>query len=142
MKLEFYGTVKNGKISKRTSMDIKEYIESLEGKRVMITVDRVKKSRSAQQNAYLHLMLNILKEGINDLGNTFSMIQIKEMMKYKFLKIEEVNEDTGEIIGERIKGTAELTTVEMSEFVNNVIEYAREEFNLTIPLPDTQLTID
>jgi len=142
MEGKYYSDAKNGKLSKRASQDIKKHIEALEGFRIVITVDKVKKSRSAQQNRYLHLAFGIFKDGLNDLGNTFTMAEVKELLKYKFLKTEVVNESTGEIIGERVKGTAELTTSEMSDFVGHMIQYAIEEFEITIPLPDENLTIN
>jgi len=142
MKLEFYSTAKDGTIGRGVRKEIKKCFESLEGKKVVITVDKVKKSRSDQQNRYLHLAFSIFKDGLNELGNDFSMGEVKELLKYKFLKTEVFNEKTGETIGQRVKGTAELTTTEMSEFIDKMILYAKEDFNLTIPLPSQNIRIN
>ena len=142
MKLEYFTTPKDGIIGKKVGGEIRHQLKSLEGKRVKITVEKVKKSRSLAQNAYMHLMFTIFKDALNDLGNEFNMPQVKEMLKLKFLKTEVVNEDTGETIGERVRHTSELTTTELNVFIEDVIRYGAEEFNVTIPFPNEQLTID
>lgn len=86
-------------------------------------------------------MFTILTKGLNDLGNEFTMIEVKAMMKYKFAKCEVVSDD-GEIIGERIKGTSEMSKLELSTFIDKVISYAADTFNIQIPYPNEEMMLN
>ena len=141
-KLEIISTVTNCRLSANATKLIRKSIEGFEGKKVLITVERFSGKRSNQQNKYIHVMFSILTEGLNELGNEFSMLEVKEMMKYKFAKCEVINESTGEVIGERIKGTSEMTKLELGSFIDNVVRYALQEFNIVIPLPNESIEID
>lgn len=63
-----------------------------------------------------------------------------EICKGLFLKKEKVNEKTGTIF-QYVASTTELTTTEFSGYVDSIIKFASEEFGITLPLPNEQLTI-
>jgi hypothetical protein len=52
-----------------------------------------------------------------------------------------INENSGEVIGTRIKSTTELSTLEMNEFIENMIRWSAEQFNITIPYPNENLQL-
>jgi len=140
MEVVAFGKITDGvlTISSRKSFD--NELKGLKNGMVSITVKR-KNQRSLQQNAYLHLLFTIFKNELNRLGNEFTMEQVKELCKAKYLLIDVVNESTGECIGQRIKGTHELSKVEMMEFIENVIRWAAEMFHITLPYPNEQTEI-
>ena len=141
MKHEFITSVNKGKLGAITSKQIKTTIEKYEGYRIILTIDKCSSKRSNQQNSYIHLLFTILTEALNDLGNEFNMLEVKDMMKAKFLLTDVVNEKTGEILGQRIKGTSECTTVELNEFFENVIRWA-SELGIVLPYPNEELELD
>lgn len=141
MKHEFITSVNKGKLGAITSKQIKTTIEKYEGYRIILTIDKCSSKRSNQQNSYIHLLFTILTEALNDLGNEFNMLEVKDMMKAKFLLTDVLNEKTGEILGQRIKGTSECTTVELNKFFENVIRWA-SELGIVLPYPNEELELD
>jgi len=136
-----YSYVTDGKLNRRVSSVIKSFISDCEGKYIKVELSQGKK-RSIEQNAYLHLALTILKDGLNELGNKFTLNEVKDLVKFKFLKADVYNELTGELIGERIKSTTELTTVEMMVFIDSFREWSMQTFNIYIPSPNEQLELN
>lgn len=123
-------------ISGRKSFDAE--IRTIKNCEVVIEVKKRNK-RSNRQNSYLHLLFTIFKDSLNELGNEFRMEEVKELCKAKFLLTDVVNESTGEMIGQRIKGTSELTKIEMMEFIENVIRWGADTFNILLPYPNEQI---
>lgn len=137
MKLIYFAEVKEGKlkITNRKSFDL-ELLE-WEGKRVQITIERNNK-RTSPQNRYLHALFTIFTRSLNELGNNFKVEEVKELVKCKFLTIDVVNEQTGETIGERVKGTHELDKNEMIDFIDRFMEWSATDFNIILPLAEEQ----
>lgn len=134
-------SVKNGKLSKQAKDVLVSQIMKCEGGRIMITCQKFSSKRSLPQNSYQHLLYTILRDGLNDFGNEFTMEDVKQLCKYKFLLIDVINEETGEVIGKRIKGTSELTKSETMDYLDAIIRWAQDDFNIKLP-SSTQLTID
>ena len=138
----YISTVTKGKINGVTSEKIKQQISLHEGKKIIITIERMSKKRSLAQNNFIHLLFTIFATSFNETtGNDFSMQKIKDWMKKMFLTEPLVDEATGEIIGEYVKHTADLKTVEMMDFLNKVVRYAQDEWNIRLPLPNEQQEI-
>lgn len=140
MKIEIISSVENG-ILNRNRNQIAEVIKSFEGKEIIITIEKKKKKRTSNQNAYLHALFTIFKNELNALGNKYSAAEVKELCKFKFAKKDVVNEHTGEVIGQRIQGTSEMSTTELNEFIEEVIQWAAEMFNIQLPYPNEELEI-
>lgn len=139
MNHEFYSNVREGKLQTSISRQIGDFLKSMEGKRVRIVLSRAKSQRSEQQNRYLHLLFTIFTDELNELGNEFSMQEVKELCKVKFALMDVLNEDTGEVIGQRIKGTSEMNKTELNEFFEKVIRWAADSFGIILPYPNEQL---
>jgi len=133
-----FGRVSDGVLTINSRKSFDNDLKGLKNGLVTITVKR-RNQRSLAQNAYIHLLFTIFKTELNALGNEFTMEQVKEIAKAKFLTIDVVNENTGECIGQRVKGTHELSKVEMMEFVENVIRWAADMFHITLPYPNEQI---
>lgn len=142
MRFIFYGKTINGKpkIARRCELD--EVLRSFEGKEWTLTIERKKNKRSHQQNRYLHALFTIFRNELNLLGNHFTSEHVKDLCKAKFATIDVVNEATGEVIGQRIKGTSEMTKTELSEFVEQIIIWAADMFSIKLPLPNENLEIE
>jgi hypothetical protein len=140
-KIELFSTVKNGKLQPKTTKEILSVLDGLEGKRVIVTIEKLSSKRSLEQNRYIHVLFTMLKDALNDLGNDFTMDEIKELCKAKFALIDVINEESGEIIGQRIKGTSEMNKIELNEFFESIIRWAAETFNIKLPYPNEQLEI-
>jgi glutamyl-tRNA reductase len=141
MKLELISVIKNDRLQPSVTKQILKAIEGQNGKKFIITLDKYSSKRSKQQNRYLHLLFTILKEALNDFGNEFTSEEIKELCKAKFSLIEVVNENTGETLGKRIKGTSEMNKTELNEFIESIIRWAAE-LNIILPFPNEQIEAD
>ncbi len=142
MKTEFYSTITDGKMQRNTARNIAEFVKQFEGKRIIISIEKLKSTRSSRHNRYIHLLFTIFTKELNELGNEFHMEEIKELCKTKFSTIDVINKDTGEIIGQRIKGTHEMGKGEMVEFIDNIIRWAADMFHIVLPFPSEQLNIE
>ena len=142
MKHEFISPIKSGKFQPSTTRNILKVLSGLEGKKVRITIEKLSAKRSLQQNAYLHLLFTIFTDALNDLGNDFRMEEVKAICKTKFCTIDVINIDSGEVIGQRIKGTSEMNKMEMVDFIDNVIRWAASYFHIVLPYPIEQLEIE
>jgi hypothetical protein len=143
MKLSYYSNVSdNGKLQISVSNAIREDLKRFCGKRVEITIGRYSSKRSHQQNNYVHLLFTIFTQALNELGAEYTMHEIKEMCKKKFATVNVYNKKTGEIIGERVMGTSEMSKIELNEFFEKVIMWAADMFNIVLPYPNEELEID
>jgi len=138
----FLSDVKGGRLQKNASRHIADELARHEGKRVEIKIRRVSSKRTLPQNAYLHLLFTLFTNELNALGNTFQMIEVKELLKTKFATMDVFNEATGEVIGQRVKGTSEMTKGEMIEFIDSIIRYGKEMFNFNLPYPNESMTFE
>jgi len=129
--LTFFGSVdESGKLHIRDRKGFIIYIRQFAGKDVIIDVKRKKTNRSLQQNAFFHSWINLLSEHTG-----YDFEEMKEIVKFKFLKTEKINENTGEVLT-FIKHTSKLNKEDFAEFCNNVQKWCNEEFNIRLPLPN------
>lgn len=105
------------------------------GQSIEIIIHKKKKHRSVAQNRYYWLVCTMISEHTG-----FSKEETHAILKSKFLKVEKVNEDTGAIY-EYIKSTTELSTVEYEEYLESVRQFAAEEFDMNVPLPNEQIEV-
>lgn len=138
----FMSDVKNGRLQNNASRNIAEEIARHEGKRIEIKIRRISSKRSLPQNAYLHLLFTLFTNELNKLGNNFTMPEIKDLLKAKFAMQDLFSESTGEVIGQRVKPTSEMTKGEMIEFIDNIIRYGAEMFGFNLPYPNESMTFE
>lgn len=140
MKITITSHVEGGKLTRNRKL-IDDTLRSFEGKNIELTIERKRKKRSCNQNAYLHALFTIFCNELNALGNKFTAEEVKELCKFKFALIDVVNDVTGEIIGQRVQGTSEMTTTELAAFVDDVIQWAAEMFGIELPYPNEEIRI-
>jgi hypothetical protein len=164
MKSTFFSTVKDGKLQKNTTLNILQCLAPLEGKRVVVTIEKQKSSRSLQQNKLYWIYVTILAQEIG-----LSKDEMHELIKYKYLTKKRfigqlngksmvllfedgmyIDEKSGETFEnleklepyDKIGSTTELTKSEFIEFVDNLIYWAKDYLNVTLPRPEEQTIIN
>lgn len=135
MKLTYYSLVREGKLQKNISLQIKNELNHFEGKRVEITIQKLSAKRSDQQNRLWWLYMGILSK---ELG--FTKEEIHDICKFKFLKREKVDEKSGEIF-EYLGSTTQLNKMEFADMVSELIRWVSETFDIVLPLPNEQMEI-
>lgn len=133
--LTYYSDVTDGRLQKNVSTKIANELKEFEGKRVEIKIQKLKSTRSQQQNRYYWAIAKILGD---ELGYTKD--EMHEILKFKFLKKSKVIEATGEIL-EYIGSTATLSKSEFADMTTDLIRWAAESFNVVLPAPGEQLDL-
>jgi hypothetical protein len=131
------------KIHQKTYFD--DFLKQFAGKSVKITVEKWKKQRSLNQNAYYHgsLIVQVIDALVNSgyPRSEFSAEIVHDMLKAKFLKKDLVSEITGDIIN--ITGsTATLTTTEFMDYIDDISRWMAEYLNTVLILPNEQSTLN
>ena len=141
-KVKMIFKIVNGKFKGDLNL-LKECLKAMEGKTIELTLEVRRNKRSNQQNSYywsviVPIFKNILKE---EWGELRTIKETHEFLKYNCNYKEKVNEDTGEIL-KLARSTKDNDTKVQEEFHERCRQLAFEMFNITIPLPNEQITID
>ncbi len=103
------------------------YLQNKEG---VWNIHKENSIRTNLQNRYLHAIFNLLSQ---ELGYTKD--EVKQIFKRKFLSYKK--EVKGKITT-FVKGTHELDTKEMTDFIENIRKFSSSELGIYIPAPDEQ----
>ena len=131
MKQEIISQIVNGNLSQNRTL-LKAILEGFEGEWVKITVEPTHK-RSTNQNSLYWLYIDIIRK---DLG--YDKNRMHRIIAYKFLKVEEVNEETGEI-EISVLSTTELSKKQFIEYIDNIIQWSFEYLKIELPIPEKQI---
>ncbi len=111
-----------------------------DGAKITVEIKSRRKPRSLRQNAVLHWY-------INEIADETGMApdEIKEVLRHKFLSVDVVDKNgeimadksTGEVL-KRYKSTADLSTVEMMQFTEEIRLWANDFLGITLPLPNEE----
>lgn len=142
MKVSIFSNVVNGVLG-RNRMAFRRLLSEFEGKDIEIIIQRKKKTRSNNQNAYywgviVKLVQNAIKE---QWGERMTSNDVHSMLKTELNYVERYNEKTGEVI-KVAKSTTQNTTTEQEEYHEECRRFAKEWFNIDIPLPNEQIEIE
>lgn len=138
MKIQARAIIKEGKmkVNRNDLSNFHKDLEGWEGKHVVVSVEKKKKTRSNQQNKfYWAVVVPIFRQGLRDIGEIMSIEQTHDLLKFRFLIDEIVNQQTGEII-QRTKSTTELSTTEFMDLIDEIQRWGAEFLGVTIPDPD------
>ena len=124
-----FGKIINQKLVLNNKNDFKSQLLEFEGKEVVIKIIQRNNKRTNDQNSLLWTWLNILS---NYTGYTKE--EMKEMLQYKFLKREKVN-NKGKI-EVYLKGTSTLSKKEFNEFMNEVSIWSNSTLKIILPSND------
>lgn len=140
-KVTILSKIENGRFTKNNHR-IMEVMNSFNGQMVTISIEKGKKKRSNQQNAYWWgVVIPVFQNALKTAGMTRTKEQTHEMIgdlvrqKYGHspLHVEMVVND--EVFEER-RGTSELTTSEFMELVSYACDFAMDVFGVEIPSPN------
>jgi len=144
MKFQIKSNVVNGNL-KRNREQIKQAIASFEGKEIIITIDKAKKTRSNNQNSYYWgVCIPLIQSGLKDATGEF---RSSENIHYNILlplfspSVEIINIDTGQVLTERIS-SSEMTTIQFMEYVMEIQKWSSEFLNVDIPDPNEEILLD
>lgn len=144
MKIEIITSVENG-IFKRNRNLVLNAIKSFNGKGVIVTFSKIKKTRSNGQNRfYWGIVIPLIQNGLLDATGE---LRSAENIHYKillplFAPINEiVNKETGECIQERLT-SSDLTTTQFMEYIMEVQKWSSEFLNIDIPNPNEETLLN
>lgn len=141
MKIEVTTSIHNG-LFKRNRNTVLEAIKSFNGSDVVITIDKVKKKRSNNQNAfYWGVLIPLMQQGAKDTwGESWSVDKAHKHLSKLFVFHESVNIKTG-LITQTPKSTTELTTTDWEVYVTEIRIYLLENFDIDAPEPNQEITL-
>ena len=127
-KSTFYGKVENGKLKMVNCKVLEMYVGMFpEGSELQITIERRKKERSDKQRRYYWgVIIPVLCDFFG-----YTKDETHDALKWQFLRKE------GKI--PTIRSTESLSTVESEEYNSRIRQWASEEFEVFIPLPDEEI---
>lgn len=134
-----HGTVTNGKLHISFRDRFLSCFTTWKDCRVEVTVKKLYKRRSNQQNGYYWgVIVQTARLLISEAyGQTISNEEAHEHLKRECNYTEIVSEATGEI-SRLAKSTTELTTVEMEEYNERCRQWLYNFFGEVVPLPNEQ----
>ena len=139
-KIEIITSISNN-IFKRNRNLVLNAIKYFNGKDVVITFSKPKKSRSNNQNRfYWGVVLPLVQNGLlYATGELRSVDNIHyKILLPLFAPLNEiVNKDTGECISERLT-SSEMTTTQFMEYIMEVQKWSAEFLSIDIPNPNEE----
>lgn len=115
---------------------IRKEAQAFAGKKIEVTIRKKRKHRSGAQNSfYWGVVVEMVRIGLNDLGEAFTAEEVHDILKCKFLKRQKIDETTGELLFEYLGSTAKLTTVEFMTYIEECSRFAAEFLGVAIPEP-------
>lgn len=138
-KLQYTGTVADdGKITLpgRVKSDLARLFS---GREIVVTFERKRSRRSKNQNAYYWaVVVQMICEAMNQNEDNVLPQEVHEFLKHRFLKIQKIDHDTGEVLYEFSRSTTGLKTFEFSLYLDQCIQFGAQFLNITIPPPHVQ----
>tara|TARA_R100000781_G_scaffold22504_1_gene16721 strand:+ start:61 stop:444 length:384 start_codon:yes stop_codon:yes gene_type:complete len=127
--MKAFGKIINGKLILNNERSFKDKLIEFEGKEVEIRIKVRTNNRSKEQNSLYWKWINILS---NETG--FQVEEMHELVKYKFLQRNIVNNDgVEEVI---LKSTTTLTVSEFNKFMNDILYWSNDTLNINLPSND------
>lgn len=134
--LEFDGAVtESGKIELPPSFRGR-VVSLFSGVQIVVTVQRKRKRRSNDQNAYYWaVIVKAITDALNEQGENLTKKETHEFLKFRYLRYQKINEANGQVIFEYGRDTHTLKTHEFSIYLDQCIQFAAEMFGVRIPPP-------
>lgn len=124
MRQRIYGTVKESQLDDLAELQLLAAVAANNDKQIIITIERGRKKRSLNQNAFFHgPFLEGCQSMFIEAGNEMSLEMVKDVLKHKF----GINEHIVMPDGSRdvaAKSTAEYTTGEIEDFMDKIRAWA------------------
>lgn len=137
---KIYSRVTNGQLSDEAELAFIAELAHHDGKDICLTVERKRKKRSLNQNAYYFgVVIPLIRKMLEEYGN-----DVDDEETHSFLK-EHVGKLTGSVVdsvGRRVaitKSSATLSTAEFENYLLRVTAWAAQE-GVVIPAPNEHIT--
>lgn len=143
-KLPFYGHISlDGKITLPKNMR-QTMVKAFSGCEVLVTVEQHFEKRTTQQNRLLWGFIYApIVNHLNSLEpNKWTSEKIHDVCKMMFLKEQQIDMETGEVQFEYLRSTTELSKAEMSDYIESIMVWAIELFNLQLLNPIKELSYE
>ena len=139
-----YGIIKDNQLHLTKRNEFFKTISNAfkEGDRLIVTAEKIYRKRTTKENAYYWVLVDILYDHLVSLGwDDFKCKEdVHELLKYKLLKKDMVNKQTGEVL-DSVRTTTQLSTVEMMEYIEDMKTWCAEMFGLNLPEPNEQVKL-
>lgn len=141
-KATLYGVVGDGVVEWLNPSIARSVFAKLRGKSVEITVEKLTRKRSLDQNAYywqipIEICFGIYKAEGNDMDKE----AVHEDLMRRFAPREPIVMK-GEVNGYKLTRTSRMTTVEMNEYFEKIAEWLAIDYGVIMPPPDPNWKIN
>ena len=124
--MKSFGIIKKGNLILNNKQQFKDQLVELEGKEVVIKITERNNNRTKDQNSLFWKWVEIIS---NETGYTKE--ETKELISYKFLKRERVDEEG--YTETYLRGTSTLNKKEFNNFMNELSFWSNSTLNITLP---------
>lgn len=135
-KLTFEGSVEGTSIKLPRSFR-KDVATSFSDRAILVTVEELVPVRSKEANGYYWaVIIPEIQEGVFDVwGYKLTPKETHELLRQRFLKVQKIDEFTGEVLVEFARSTASLKVHEFAFYLEECIQFAAEYLGVSIPPP-------
>lgn len=144
MKMEITTSIVDGKFKRNRNLVLKA-LNGFDGKDVVLTLAKPRKTRTTPQNAYYWgIVLPLVQQGLLDATGelrSFNDIHYKILLPMFAPVNEIVNKSTGEVLEERITSSG-MTTTQFCGYINDIQKWGAEFLGTDIPDPEEQPMMD
>jgi len=132
--LNYYGSVTaDGKIKIPKAFE-NQVAKIFPGMEIEITIERRQKKRSLNSNAFFHgPIIEAATKGFAEHGEILTLVEVKEFFKFRFLRVQKIDDQTGEVLYEYSKQTSKLKPHEMCIFIENCIDFMAQFLGVVLP---------
>jgi len=127
--MKAFGEIKRGKLILNNKQQFQDQLVALEGKDVVIKIVERGNNRTKDQNSLFWQWVDIIS---NETGYTKE--ETKELIQYKFLQRERLNEEG--YTETYLKGTQTLSKKEFTDFMNEVSYWSSNTLSISLPTYD------
>jgi len=142
MKEVFIGKVENGKVNFKYKNEVRFFLRELEGKEVIITIEKKTKRRTKRQNSALHLYFQLLADELNKAG-----LDMRKVLK-PTVDIQWSKETVKDYLWRPIQkallkkhSTTRLKTDEIDKVYEHLNRFLGEKFGIHVPFPSEEFII-
>jgi len=140
--LTYTGTVTPDGLHLHNRKRFDKEVQEFAGKEVVVRIEKKRSKRSENQNRYYWgAVIPIVTEGLKGVGYRVTEADTHTYLKSRFLIVTLVSELTGEILP-TTGSTAQLTTTEFMEYIQEIQQWAAEFLNVYIPDPNEQTELE
>ena len=135
--LKYTGETKDGRLLLPIKME-REVCQAYPDAVLDVIVKKQRRPRTNPQNAYYWaVVVEYCRQGIIDLwGEPLDHSQVHETLGWTYLKRQKIDERTGEVVLEYVESTTNLSTAEMTEYIERCRGWAAMYLGIQIPDPE------